>query len=292
VTERIAEEGPVSQARAFARTIKLSHSIFALPFALAAAALAAVDHGLGVLQGVWILLAMVAARSAAMGFNRIVDRDIDARNPRTASREIPAGDLSVRSAWGWTVASALIFLGASWALGPLPLLLAPIALAVVWGYSLVKRVSWTCHLVLGLALGLAPVGAWVAIAGSFAVLPVLLAAIVGTWVAGFDIIYSCQDAGFDADQGLHSIPERFGVRRALWISIGLHVLTVTGLAALPFVAGLGSIYWLGFALMAGTLAYEHVIVRPDDLSRVDKAFFDLNGYVSLAFFGTVLVALF
>ena len=239
----------------------------------------------------WILVAMVAARSAAMGFNRIVDRDIDARNPRTASREIPAGELSLRSAWGWTLASAGLFLAASWALGPLPLLLAPVALAVVWGYSLVKRVSWTCHLVLGLALALAPVGAWVAIAGSFASLPVLLGLIVGTWVAGFDIIYSCQDAGFDADEGLHSIPARFGLTGALWISALLHVLTVVGLAVLPLVAGLGWVYWLGFALMAGTLAYEHAIVRPDDLSRVDKAFFDLNGYVSLAFFGTVLVAL-
>ncbi len=288
----MTEDAPtVSQARAFARTIKLSHSIFALPFALAAAALAAVDHGLGPWKLGWILVAMVAARSAAMGFNRIVDRDIDAKNPRTANREIPAGQLSVPSAWAWTAASAGVFLGASWALGPLPLLLAPVALAVVWGYSLVKRVSWTCHLVLGLALGLAPLGAWVAIAGSFAVLPVLLAAIVGTWVAGFDIIYSCQDAGFDAGEGLHSVPQRFGLRGALGISAGLHVLTVAGLAALPFVAELSWAYWLGFALMACTLAYEHAIVKPDDLSRVDKAFFDLNGYVSLAFFGSVLVAL-
>ncbi len=284
-------EAASSQARAFARAIKLSHSIFALPFALAAAALAAVEHGLEAWQLVWILVAMVSARSAAMGFNRIVDRDIDARNPRTASREIPAGDLSLRSAWGWTLASAALFLGVSWALGPLPLLLAPVALAVIWGYSLVKRVSWTCHLVLGLALALAPVGAWVAIAGSLALLPVLLGLIVGTWVAGFDIIYSCQDAGFDAGEGLHSVPARFGLPAALWISAGLHVLTVAGLAVLPLVAGLGWVYWLGFALMAGTLAYEHAIVRPDDLSRVDKAFFDLNGYVSLAFFGTVLVAL-
>ncbi len=291
MTERIAEDGPTHQARAFARTIKLSHSIFALPFALAAAALAAVDHGITLWQVGWILVAMVSARSAAMGFNRIVDRDIDGRNPRTATREIPAGELGVATAWGWTGASAVVFFAASWLLGPLCLLLAPVALAVVWGYSLAKRVTWWCHIILGVALGLAPVGAWVAIAGELAVLPVLLAWIVGTWVAGFDIIYSCQDAGFDAEEGLHSIPARFGLAGALWISLTLHGLTVAGLAVLPFVAELSWIYWLGFAAMAGTLAYEHWIVGPDDLSRVDKAFFDLNGYVSLAFFGTVLVAL-
>lgn len=282
---------PVSQARAFARTIKLSHAVFALPFALAAAALAAVEHGITVWQVVWILVAMVSARSAAMGFNRIVDRDIDAENPRTAAREIPAGELGLGAAWGWTVGSAVVFLGASWMLGPLCLLLAPVALAVVWGYSLAKRVTFLCHLILGVALGLAPIGAWLAIAGSLAVLPVLLAMIVGTWVAGFDILYSCQDADFDTEHGLHSIPSRLGLSRALWVSAALHVATVAGLAALPFVAGLSWVYWLGFAAMAGTLAYEHSIVSADDLSRVDKAFFDLNGYVSLAFFGTVLVAL-
>ncbi len=281
----------VNQARAFARTIKLSHSIFALPFALAAAALAAQEHGITWVQGVWILVAMVSARSAAMGFNRIADRDIDAQNPRTASREIPSGELSLGAAWGWTLLSALVFVVASWRLGPWCVALAPVALAVIWGYSLAKRVTFLCHLVLGLALGLAPLGAWLAIAGSLSVLPVLMAVIVGSWVAGFDIIYSCQDASFDAQQRLHSVPVRMGLRGALWFSVALHVLTVAGLALLPFVAELGTVYWLGFAAMAGTLAYEHWIVRPDDLSRVDKAFFDLNGYVSLAFFGTVLVAL-
>jgi 4-hydroxybenzoate polyprenyltransferase len=285
------EDQPTHHAKAFARTIKLSHSIFALPFALAAAALAAAEHGIRWEQIALILVAMVAARSAAMGFNRIVDRDIDALNPRTASREIPSGQLSVRAAWGWTLFSATAFLGASALLGPNCLIMAPIALVVIWGYSLAKRVTFFCHLILGVALGLAPLGAWLAIAGSFALLPVLLAIIVGTWVAGFDIIYSCQDADFDAENGLHSIPSRLGLGRALWISAALHVVTVAALAVLPFVAGLNGVYWLGFAVMAGTLAYEHWIIRPDDLSRVDKAFFDLNGYVSLAFFGTVLVAL-
>ena len=279
------------QARAFARTIKLSHSIFALPFALAAAALAAREHGITVVQVFWILVAMVGARSAAMGYNRIADRDIDGRNPRTAAREIPSGELSLPVAWTWTLVSAVVFVGAAWAQGPWCLALAPVALGVVWFYSLTKRFTPACHLVLGLALGLAPLGAWLAVAGSLSVAPVLLALVVGSWVAGFDIIYACQDAGFDRAAGLHSIPARFGLRGALWISGSLHVVTVAGLAALPSAIELGAIYWLGFVAMAATLAYEHAIVRPDDLSRVDKAFFDLNGYVSFAFFGTVLFAL-
>ncbi len=279
------------QSRAFARTIKLSHSVFALPFALAAAALAAQEHGITSSQVVWILVAMVGARSAAMGFNRIVDRDIDAANPRTSGREIPSGELGLASAWAWTLGSALVFVGAAWALGPWCLVLAPVALAIVWTYSLTKRFTLLCHFVLGTALALAPLGAWLAIAGGLSVTPVLLAVVVGTWVAGFDIIYACQDAGFDQEAGLYSVPSRLGLRWALSISAGLHLLTIIGLAALPLVIELGAVYWLGFAAMAATLVYEHAIVRPDDLSRVDKAFFDLNGYVSFAFFGTVLIAL-
>ncbi len=276
---------------AFARTIKLSHTIFSAPFALAATALAAREHGITVWTVVWILVALTAARSTAMGFNRIVDRDIDAANPRTSAREIPAGELSVRAAWGWTLASAGVFGVASWVLGPLCLMLFPVALAIVWGYSLVKRVSWACHLVLGLALALAPTAAWIAVAGGMSWTAALLSVVVATWVAGFDILYSCQDAGFDRDEGLHSIPARLGVRGALVVSALLHVVTMAGLVALPWVVGLWWPYWVGVALMAVILAYEHAIVTPTDLSRIDKAFFDLNGYVSLAFLGSVLISL-
>lgn len=276
---------------AYARTIKLSHTIFSAPFALAATALAAREHGITVWTVVWILVALTAARSSAMGFNRIVDRDIDAANPRTASREIPAGELSVKAAWGWTLGSAGIFGLASWALGPLCLLLFPVALLVIWGYSLVKRVSWACHLVLGLALALAPTAAWIAVAGEMSWTAGLLSLVVGTWVAGFDILYSCQDAGFDRDEGLHSIPARLGLKGAMVVSALLHVVTVAGLVALPAVVELGWPYWLGTALMSVILVYEHAIVTPTDLSRIDKAFFDLNGYVSLAFLGSVLISL-
>ena len=276
---------------AFARTIKLSHTIFSAPFALAATALAAREHGITAWTVVWILVALTAARSSAMGFNRIVDRDIDAANPRTAKREIPAGELSVRSAWGWTLLSAGVFGVASWALGPLCLVLYPVALAIIWGYSLVKRVSWACHLVLGVALALAPTAAWIAVAGEMSWTAALLSLVVGTWVAGFDILYSCQDAGFDRDEGLHSIPAALGLKGALVVSALLHVVTVGGLVALPLVVELSWPYWVGTALMAVILVYEHAIVTPTDLSRIDKAFFDLNGYVSLAFLGSILISL-
>jgi 4-hydroxybenzoate polyprenyltransferase len=274
----------------YSRMIKLSHSIFALPFALAAAVIASREVDVTVAQIALILVCMVTARSSAMGFNRIVDRDIDAKNPRTAVREIPSGQISLGSAWAFTLGSAAIFVLAAAALGQATLMLSPIALAVVWGYSLTKRFTALCHLVLGVALGLAPTAVWIALTNTWGWIPALLSVAVLTWVSGFDIIYSCQDADFDRSEGLRSIPAVLGNKGALIVSALLHVATMAALAALPMFVPLGVPYYVGLAIIGGVLFYEHWIVRPDDLSRVDKAFFDLNGYVSLVFFACVAVA--
>lgn len=274
----------------YSRMIKLSHSIFALPFALAAAVLAASVQVPTVWQILLIVLCMITARSSAMGFNRIVDRDIDAKNPRTVGRELPSGQISLRAAWGFTLGSAALFVLFSGLLGWLTLALSPIALAVIWGYSFTKRFTALCHLVLGLALALAPTAVWIAITGGYGWTPFLLSVAVGTWVAGFDIIYSLQDQGFDAGAGLHSIPAALGDTGALVTSAGLHVITVAGLAALPFLTPLSWVYWIGWAVITGVLVYEHWLVRPGDLSKIGKAFFDLNGYISVLFFAFVLGA--
>lgn len=272
----------------YSRMIKLSHSIFAMPFALAAAVLAAREVPVGWGQLVLIVVCMVSARSSAMGFNRLVDRDIDAINPRTMGRELPSGQIGVRAAWAFTLGSAALFVVCTALLHPLTLALSPVALAVVWGYSLTKRFTALCHLFLGLALALAPTGVWIALTGSWGPIPALLSAAVGTWVAGFDILYACQDQGFDRDHGLRSIPTALGLRGAMGVSAGLHLATVALLIALPWLTPLGWAYGVGVALIAAALLYEHWIVRPDDLSRIDKAFFDLNGYVSLLFLAFVV----
>ena len=274
----------------YSRMIKLSHSIFAMPFALAAAVIAARQVDVTLVQVVLIVLCMVTARSSAMGFNRWVDRDIDAKNPRTANREIPSGQISTSAAVAFTLGSAGLFVLFSALLGWLTLALSPIALAVIWGYSLTKRFTALCHFVLGLALALAPTAVWIALTGTWGPIPGILSLAVATWVAGFDILYSCQDAGFDAQEGLHSVPAALGVRGALWVSSALHVVTIAALVALPWFTHLGFAYWAGVLAIGGVLAYEHSIVKADDLSRIDKAFFDLNGYVSLLFLLAVLVA--
>lgn len=271
----------------YSRMIKLSHSIFALPFALAAGLLAAREVTTTWTQWALIVACMVLARSSAMGFNRIVDRDLDARNPRTATREIPAGAISVGAAWAFTLGSAALFVLCAAALHPLTGWLSPVALAIVWGYSLTKRFTALCHVVLGLALALAPSAVWIALTGGYASTPLLLSLTVGTWVAGFDIIYACQDVDFDQREGVRSIPAALGVRGALIVSAVLHVGTVAALVALPAVVPLGPVYYVGVALIGAVLAYEHAIVRPSDLSRINKAFFDLNGYVSLLFLAFV-----
>jgi len=287
----------IHQMRAFGQLVKLSHTIFGLPFALAATALAhrqAIamgERGLDVLRVVWIVLAFAGARAAAMGFNRIVDRRFDAANPRTADRELPRGVISLFAAWTLTAVSAAIFIGAAAMLGPLPLLLAPVCLVVVLGYSLFKRFSWSSHLVLGLALGLAPGGAWIAVTGSFAgaAVPTALMVAVATWVAGFDVLYALHDEAFDRTSGLHSIPARFGQVGAMAISGALHVVTVAALIAVHLIADLGWIHAAGVAVIAAILAFEHAIVRPGDLSKLGRAFFDLNGWVSLGYLAATLL---
>jgi 4-hydroxybenzoate polyprenyltransferase len=274
----------------YSKMIKLSHSIFALPFALAAAVLASRQVTVTPAQVGLIVLCMVTARSSAMGFNRLVDRRYDAANPRTANREIPAGEIGVGAAWAFTLGSAALFVAFSALLGHATLLLSPVAIAVVWGYSLTKRFTALCHVVLGVALGIAPTAVWIALTGTASVTSLLLSVAVATWVAGFDILYSCQDAEFDRSVGLRSIPAVLGNRGALIVSALLHVVTVGCLAALPSVVALGWPYGVGVAAITAVLIYEHWIVRPNDLSRIDKAFFDLNGYISLAFLLAVVLA--
>jgi 4-hydroxybenzoate polyprenyltransferase len=270
--------------------IKFSHSVFALPFALASAALAA-REGFRWAQVGWIVVAMVGARSAAMGFNRLADQAIDARNPRTAGRELPRGVLSRGEVWALVLLSAAALVLAAAMLGPWPLALSPVALAIVFGYSYTKRFTALSHVVLGLALAVAPVGAWLAIRGTFSPVAVVIGLAVTAWVAGFDTIYSCQDAAFDREAGLHSLPARLGVRRALLAARAFHVAAVGFLAAVYPLANLHPLYLVGVAGIAGLLAYEHSLVKAEDLSRVDAAFFTLNGWVSVGYLAVTLAAI-
>jgi 4-hydroxybenzoate polyprenyltransferase len=288
---RILDFGLVAQSKLadYGRLIRFSHTVFALPFALSSVALAWPAHPPTAETLFWILVAMVGARSAAMGFNRLADREFDALNPRTSAWELPQGKVKVWEAVLLTLVSALGFFYAAYRLNFLCFLLSPIALAIVFFYSLTKRFTWTSHLFLGLALSLAPLGAWLAVAGSpldAAELktPLFLGLAVLFWLAGFDVIYSLQDRQFDLAHGLYSIPVRFGVDGALALSSCFHVCTAILLALVGLAAQLGIIYWLGFAAISAVLFWEHRIVKPDDLSRIDRAFFDFNAYVSVAYF--------
>ena len=273
----------LSVVKTFGRMVKFSHTVFALPFALAATALAARGHGITVAQVVAILVAMAGARTAAMGFNRIIDRRIDAKNPRTAGREIPTGKVSVASAALLTALSSAAFVAAAASLGRLCLALSPVVLGLVLGYSFTKRFTWLCHLFLGLAIGIAPAGAWIAVRGELSAPAIWMVAAVTTWIGGFDILYALSDREFDRTTGIYSIPARFGVPAALAISAALHLGTVTALIAVGHSGGLGTIYFVGVAAVVAIFIYEHAIVRPSDLSRVDVAFFNLNGYVSMVY---------
>lgn len=268
--------------------IKFEHSIFALPFALTGALLAWRNGGFPVdgaaWKLVWIVVAMVGARSAGMAFNRILDADIDGRNPRTKTRHIPAGLLSAGFAWGFLAAMAGILILAAAMLGPLCLYLSPLALAVVMGYSYTKRFTSWSHLVLGFALGIAPAAAWIAVEGTLDPRILWLTAAVTFWTAGFDIIYSCQDFEFDRGAGLHSIPKRLGIGRALLFSRFLHLAMLVCLVMLLQAFSLGALGAAGIAAVAALLVYEHSLVKADDLSRVNAAFFTVNGYVSVLFF--------
>lgn len=268
--------------------VKLSHTVFALPFALAAVVLASRYAEFTLRKLALIVLCIAAARTAAMAFNRLVDREIDARNPRTQDRELPRGVLSVGSVRALTFGASLLFVLSAGLLGRLPLLLSPIVLALALGYSYTKRFTALCHVVLGLAVALAPGGAWIAMGAEVSLAPWLLVLGVAAWVAGFDVLYSLQDIGFDREQQLHSIPALLGVRGALVASALLHVGTVACLATVGVLLERGVPYQLGVVLVAALLAYEHAIVKPTDLSRINKAFFDLNGYVSVGFLACVL----
>ncbi len=268
--------------------IKFEHSVFALPFALTGALLAIRDEAFLTphlpAKIFWIVVAMVSARSSAMAFNRLLDADIDGLNPRTRMRHIPAGLLSTSFGWAFVGVSVLVFCIASWALNPLCLRLAPIALATVFIYSFTKRFTSFSHLVLGFSLGIAPAAAWIAIRGSLDERILWLTAAVTFWTAGFDIIYACQDYEFDQGAGLFSVPKSVGIAGALWVSRILHVAMLVCLLFLVQAFGLGWVSVLGVAAVAALLMWEHSLVKPTDLSRVNAAFFTVNGYVSVLFF--------
>jgi 4-hydroxybenzoate polyprenyltransferase len=268
--------------------IKFEHSVFALPFALTGALLAFRQAGDGYRTAggklLWISVAMVGARSAAMAFNRLVDAGIDARNPRTKLRHLPSGLLSRSFAWAFVLASCLVFFVASWALNPLCLRLAPVALALVFLYSFTKRFTAFSHLVLGFCLGVAPAAAWIAVRGALDPRILWLTAAVTCWTAGFDIIYSCQDYDFDGAEGLFSVPRRLGIAGALLAARVLHLLMVLCLLALVLTLHLGVLALAGVASVTALLVYEHSLVKAHDLSRLDAAFFTMNGYVSVLFF--------
>lgn len=280
----------MDRAVVFGRMIKFSHSVFALPFALASATLAT-GGAVPWRELPWIVLAMVGARSAAMGFNRLADQAIDARNPRTARRELPQGLLSRREVWLFVALAAGALVAAAAMLNPLCLLLSPVALAVVFGYSYTKRFTSLSHLVLGLGLAIAPVGAWLAIRGRFEWPPIVLASAVLFWVAGFDTIYACQDVEFDRREGLRSLPARLGTRRALQLARALHLAAVALLTSLYALVPLHPLYLIGVAAVAALLVYEHSLVSADDLSRVDAAFFTINGWISVGYLVFTVLAL-
>lgn len=263
--------------------IKWEHSIFALPFALCGAMLAA--NGFPTLyQLIWIIVAMVAARSAAMAFNRLADATIDAANPRTRTRALPAGHLTPAFVATFVVVSSAIFILAAGELNRLSLWLSPVALAVLLLYSYTKRFTRWSHLVLGLALGIAPAAAWIAVRGSLDPRILLLTAAVTFWVGGFDVLYACQDFDFDRQSGLHSIPRFLGIPRALWIARGFHILMLLLLVAVLWSFGLGKLATLGVILVAALLGYEHSLVSANDLSKLNAAFFTMNGVISVLFF--------
>jgi 4-hydroxybenzoate polyprenyltransferase len=271
--------------------VRFSHSVFALPFALTGALLAAREHPMTWAHVGWIIVAMVAARSAAMGFNRLVDAHYDALNPRTAMREIPSGAMTRVEATGFVLVSSAVFVFSSWMLSALCALLSPMALAIIFWYSLAKRYTAYTQAFLGLAMAVAPVGGWLAAGGRGGLEPWLLGAAIGLWVGGFDVLYACQDLTFDRQHGLRSIPVRFGVPRSLVISRLMHVGAVACMAALALTIPLGPVYLAGVVAVALLLAYEQSLVSADDLSQVKRAF-DMNGYVGILYFLTTASAVY
>jgi 4-hydroxybenzoate polyprenyltransferase len=281
----------INRLRTYASFVRFSHSVFALPFALTGALLAWRQVPITAGRLAWIVVAMVTARSAAMGFNRLVDARHDALNPRTAARELPRGVMSGREAGAFVAISSVAFLAASYMLGPLCFALSPIALIIVFWYSLAKRFTSYTQLFLGLAMAVAPVGGWLAAGGRGGWEPWLLGLAIGTWVGGFDILYACQDATFDREHGLRSIPVRFGIPASLVISRVMHLVTVASLAILGLVTPLGPLYPAAVAVVAILLVYEQSLVSATDLSRVKQAF-DLNGYVGIIYFAMTALSMY
>ena len=278
-------KGVLAKVRTTLDMIKFEHSVFALPFALTGALLAV--RGWPTLRQLfWLIVAMVGARSAAMTFNRIADLEFDALNPRTKMRALPAGELSLRFAVGFTVVSCALVVLAAYELDPLAFKLSPVAMAVLLGYSYTKRFTWLSHLVLGICLGMSPVAAWIALRGDLRASILVLGAAVALWVAGFDIIYACQDVDFDREQGLDSLPRRYGIPAALCASAALHLAMLALLLGVARMEHLGWMALAGLVAVAALLAYEHALVKPSDLSRVNAAFFAVNGYISVLFFVT------
>jgi 4-hydroxybenzoate polyprenyltransferase len=287
-THNYVNAGRMGRVRTVLEMIKFEHSIFALPFALTGALLAAryAQPGGGwptSRQIFWIVVAMVGARSAAMTVNRIVDVHYDRANPRTSSRALATGALTTGFAWGFTAASAALLVVAAWQLNRLALELSPVALAILFLYSYTKRFTIWSHVVLGFCLGISPAAAWIAVAGSLDTRMLILCAAVTLWVGGFDVLYACQDVDFDRVAGLYSVPKRFGIARALWIARGMHVVMVALLLWLAQSFELAWPAWAGIAVVAALLAYEHSLVHADDLRRLNAAFFTVNGYISLLF---------
>jgi 4-hydroxybenzoate polyprenyltransferase len=276
--------------RHFLDAIKVEHTVFALPFAYLGMVLAARGWP-GWRAFAWITVAMVAARTTAMAANRLIDRRVDALNPRTAGRHLPRGLLSPRALASAAALSAAVFLVAAAQLGPLCLALAPVALVFLIGYSYTKYFTWTSHWILGVTDGAAAAGAWIAVRGAMEAPAWLLWLAVTVWIAGFDLLYACQDADFDRRERLHSVPARFGIPVALRLARACHVLTAAALAGVGWTLALGVAYWLGWLVVVGLLAYEHSLVSADDLSRLDVAFFNVNGYISVITFLAALAGL-
>jgi len=276
-------DAAMNKVSIYLRMIKFSHSIFALPFAFTSALIAA--SGIPDLRQIgWIVLAMVGARSGAMGLNRIIDRKIDSANPRTEGREIPRGAISVFAAVLFVIVSFIFLVLAAYMLNPLCLKLSPIAIAVLILYSYTKRFTWMSHFVLGLSISAAPLGAWLAVKGSFDVeiIPLVIAVIF--WLAGFDVLYALQDIDFDRKYGLYSIPKRFGISKSIYLSRIFHITSFLLLVANGMIFKLGGLYWTGMFLTAGLFLYEHSLVKVDDLRKLDIAFFNMNGYISVTVF--------
>ena len=270
--------------------IKFKHTVFAMPFALMGAFLA--GRGFPPLRVFfWVIVAMVGARTAAMTFNRIVDRRFDAANPRTEKRAIPAGEVTMGESWLMVIGSSIMFFFACWMLNTMALIIAPIALSLTFVYSLTKRFTWLCHVVLGVALAFSPLGGWVAVAGTLSGYPWVLSLGVLFWVAGFDCIYACLDADFDRKAGLYSMPASFGRKKAFRLAVFFHVLAFFFFTLTGYLQGLNVVYYIGIVLTGGALFYQHIVVNPKDLSKIQVSFFSMNGFIALTLFIVTWISL-